>query len=128
MTPPQGRACVKYRCGRRALPARSGTRWTPSQTGIRFGVPIHVDQWEWHCHLHLASCRGKGGRGIAADFSTARAAFETAWLRLLPTLTESEFQEQRHQRAEYAREARDAVSQAASFAATEQLDAMSVQS
>jgi hypothetical protein len=70
--------------------------------GMRSGVPIHVDQWEWSCNLHLASGRGRGGRGIAADFSTARAAFEETWHRLLPTLTESEFQEYRHDRASHA--------------------------
>ena len=70
--------------------------------GLRSGVPTHVDQWEWSYGLYLGSGRGQGKRGIAADFNSARAAFEADWIRLLPTLTESDFQEYRHHRASQA--------------------------
>jgi len=67
--------------------------------GMRSGIPICVDQWNWTCGFYPASERGQLERGIAADFITARAAFEAAWQNLLPTLTESDFQEYRLERA-----------------------------
>jgi len=67
--------------------------------GMRSGIPVGVDQWDWTCGFYPASERGRLERGIAPDFLTARAAFEAAWHRLLPTLTESDFQEYRRERA-----------------------------
>jgi hypothetical protein len=67
--------------------------------GMRSGVPVDVDQWDWTCGFYPACDCGRLERGIAADFFTARAAFETAWRRLLPRLTETDFQEYRRERA-----------------------------
>jgi hypothetical protein len=67
--------------------------------GMRSGVPVDKDQWDWSCGFYPVSECGRLERGIAADFFTARAAFETSWRRLLPTLTESDFQEYRRERA-----------------------------
>jgi hypothetical protein len=67
--------------------------------GMRSGVPVGVDQWNWACGFYPASDRVRSERGIAADFFTARAAFEAAWRRLLPTLKESDFQEYRREHA-----------------------------
>jgi len=67
--------------------------------GRRSGVPVTVDQWDWSCGFRPASERVQAERGIAPDFSQARVAFQAAWLRLLPKLTESDFQEYRRERA-----------------------------
>jgi hypothetical protein len=67
--------------------------------GMRSGVPIGVDQWDWSYGFRPGSERVQLERGIAPDFFKARAAFEAAWLRLLPKLTESDFQECRRERA-----------------------------
>jgi hypothetical protein len=47
----------------------------------------------------VASEPGQGESGTAVDFDLARAGFEAAWQRMLPTLTEANFQEWRNQRA-----------------------------
>ena len=75
-------------------------RRRPGRTiGRRSGVPVTVDQWDWSCGFRPASERVQAERGIAPDFSQARVAFQAAWLRLLPKLTESDFQEYRRERA-----------------------------
>ena len=86
---------------RRRDPDASQERWRVlygdvqvGTIGIRSGVPLDKDQWDWACGFS-----GRLERGIAADFFTARAAFEAAWRRLLPILTESDFQEYRRERA-----------------------------
>jgi hypothetical protein len=52
--------------------------------GIRSGAPFYADQWQWRCGL---SHRGRRDGGTAPYFSTARAASQKAWLRLLPEIT-----------------------------------------
>ena len=46
--------------------------------GMRSGVPADKDQWDWTCGFYPASERAQIKRGIAADFFTARAAFQVA--------------------------------------------------
>jgi hypothetical protein len=64
----------------------------------RTGCPVDVDQWEWGCGFYPGTEPGQGESGTAADFDQARAGFEAAWQRLLPTRTEADFQEWRAQR------------------------------
>jgi hypothetical protein len=63
----------------------------------RAGCPVDEDQWEWGCGFHPGTEPGQGDSGTAADFEACRVAFEAAWQRLLPTLTEASFQEWRDQ-------------------------------
>ncbi|MCC8937433.1 hypothetical protein H8A99_13360 [Bradyrhizobium sp. Arg68] len=65
--------------------------------GLRAGVPNHVDQWEWKCGFYPGCDPGQHTGGSAGTFEEARAAFETAWLELLPTRTEVDFQAWRDQ-------------------------------
>jgi hypothetical protein len=65
----------------------------------RTGCPVDVDQWEWGCGFYPGTEPGQGESGTAVDFDQARAGFEAAWQRMLPTLTEVSFQEWRNQRA-----------------------------
>jgi hypothetical protein len=65
----------------------------------RTGCPVDVDQWEWGCGFCPGTEPGQGESGTAADFDQARAGFEAAWQRMLPTLTEANFQEWRNQGA-----------------------------
>jgi hypothetical protein len=65
---------------------------------IRPGVPFDVDQWEWTCGFYPGCEPGQRSNGSAVDFEHARADFEEAWKRLLPTRTELDFQEWRDQR------------------------------
>jgi hypothetical protein len=64
----------------------------------RAGCPVDEDQWEWGCGFYPGMDPGQDQNGTAADFDHARADVEAAWRRLLPTLTETSFQEWRHQR------------------------------
>jgi hypothetical protein len=50
--------------------------------------------------LRILPCTdpGQGESGTAVDFEAGRVAFEAAWQRLLPALTEASFQEWRDQR------------------------------
>lgn len=64
----------------------------------RAGCPVDVDQWEWGCGFYPGTDPGQGDGGTAADFDHARAEFEAAWQRLLPTVTEANFQEWRDNR------------------------------
>lgn len=63
----------------------------------RSGAPPSADQWEWHCGFYPGSNPGEDRRGTAADFETARAAFEAAWHVYLPKRTNADFQEWRDQ-------------------------------
>src|SRR5271167_3556000 len=65
---------------------------------IRSGCPIDVDQWSWSCGFYPGMEPGEHQDGTAADFEEARAEFEAAWLRILPALTEADFQAWRDQR------------------------------
>jgi hypothetical protein len=46
----------------------------------------------------LVLSRGQGESGTAVDFKAGGVGFEAAWQKLLPTLTEADFQEWRDQR------------------------------
>jgi hypothetical protein len=67
--------------------------------GVRSGVPVDVDQWEWNCGFYPVSHRGQSADGTARSFKAARCDFAVAWRALLPTLTEADFTEYRRQRA-----------------------------
>lgn len=64
----------------------------------RAGCPVDEDQWEWGCGFYPGLEPGQGDGGTAPDFEAARLAFEAAWLRLLPMLTEASFQAWRDNR------------------------------
>jgi hypothetical protein len=66
---------------------------------MRSGVPGSVDQWSWVCSFYPASHRGVYADGTATSFDEACADFEAAWLRLLPEITEDDFDEYRRNRA-----------------------------
>ncbi len=66
---------------------------------MRAGIPVNVDQWGWSCGFYPLSHRGVREDGTAPDFFKARTAFEAAWRRLLPKVTEADLAEHRRQRA-----------------------------
>jgi hypothetical protein len=66
--------------------------------GERAGVPADLEQWGWTCGFYPGVEPGQHQDGTAATFEDARAAFEKAWNRLLPTLTEEAFDEWRQDR------------------------------
>ena len=70
--------------------------------GVRGGVPIHAEQWQWTVSVFPASRRGIRDAGIAPDFQTARAAFERCWCEIEPQITEADRLEHRRVRAHTA--------------------------
>jgi hypothetical protein len=50
------------------------------------------------CGFYPGMGPGEHQDGTAATFDQARAEFQAAWLRILPMLTEADFQEWRDQR------------------------------
>jgi len=66
--------------------------------GLRTGVPVGVDQWEWGCGFYPSTDPGEGRSGTVTTFEAARAGFEAAWRIFLPTRTEADFQAWREQR------------------------------
>jgi hypothetical protein len=64
----------------------------------RSGCPVDVDQWSWSCGFYPGIEPGENQDGPAVDFEHARAEFEAAWLRILPKLTEADFQAWRDDR------------------------------
>jgi hypothetical protein len=60
--------------------------------GLRSGVPATAEQWEWSCGFHPLP---RQEHGTAPDFFKARAAFEAAWERLLPKVTQADLDEHR---------------------------------
>jgi hypothetical protein len=66
---------------------------------MRAGVPDSVDQWGWAFGFYPASHRGLRADGMAKSFDEARTAFEAAWHRLLPEVTEADFDEHRRYHA-----------------------------
>jgi hypothetical protein len=70
---------------------------------IRPGAPFDADQWEWISGFYPGCDPGQHTNGTAVDFEHARADFEEAWQRLLPTRAEADFQKWRDQRASMAR-------------------------
>lgn len=66
--------------------------------GQRAGVPADADQWGWTCGFYPGCDPGQQTSGPATSFEDARAAFESAWERLLRTRTEADFEAWRHWR------------------------------
>jgi hypothetical protein len=79
--------------------------WHVHCAGVRVGVIVErsgvantVEPWEWHCGFYPGSGPGEHRYGRAADFESARAAFEAAWRDYLPNRTPADFQTWRRQR------------------------------
>lgn len=66
--------------------------------GIRAGVPTSADQWGWSLGFYPGTEPGTHSHGSAASFEQARADFEAAWQRLVPTLSEDNFERCRRSR------------------------------
>jgi hypothetical protein len=62
------------------------------------GVPVDEDQWGWDCGFYAGTKPHQDRGDTAATFHQARADFEVAWHRLLPTLTEEDFDRWREAR------------------------------
>jgi hypothetical protein len=54
-------------------------------------VPPEVNQWGWSCGFYPGLEPGERRAGSALTFEAARIAFEAAWERLLPNLSEEDF-------------------------------------
>ena len=67
--------------------------------GLRSGVPVQVDQWQWNIAPYPASHRGIRDGGTARSFAEAREAFEQAWREISPKITEADRLEHRRERA-----------------------------
>jgi hypothetical protein len=65
---------------------------------IRSGCPVDVDQWSWGCGFYPGMEPGEHQDGTAVDIDRACAEFEAAWLRILPKLSEADFQAWRDER------------------------------
>ncbi|WP_141382266.1 hypothetical protein, partial [Bradyrhizobium elkanii] len=61
--------------------------------GVRAGVPVHADQWEWSLGFYPGMDPGTGRRGIATTFEAAREAFENAWSELQLSIPDNAFAE-----------------------------------
>ncbi|WP_316200936.1 MULTISPECIES: hypothetical protein [unclassified Bradyrhizobium] len=66
--------------------------------GRRSGVPTDLPQWGWSCGFYPGCGPGQTTNGSASSFEEAKAAFEQAWQKLLPTLTEGDFEAWRKDR------------------------------
>jgi hypothetical protein len=66
--------------------------------GMRVGVPVGENQWGWHSGFYPGCDPGQATDGTGATFEEARAEFEQAWNRLLPTRTEAHFELRRQHR------------------------------
>ncbi|WP_315729836.1 hypothetical protein [Bradyrhizobium sp. SZCCHNRI2010] len=66
--------------------------------GTQAGVPLNLPQWAWSCGFYPGCDPRQQSNGTAGTFEEARAGFEVAWNRLLPTLTEAHFELWRHDR------------------------------
>jgi hypothetical protein len=66
--------------------------------GARAGVPTTGDQWGWSVGFYPGTEPGTYRQGSATSFESARAAFDAAWLKLAPTLTEESFESWRRSR------------------------------
>lgn len=65
--------------------------------GTRAGVPKDVEQWGWSLGFYPGTDVGEGEHGIGATFEECRSAFEMAWHRLRPKITEGAFERWRYQ-------------------------------
>jgi hypothetical protein len=63
----------------------------------RAGVPIDVGPWGWTIGFY-PSMEPPYFDGTAINFEQARADFEECWQRILPTLTEAQFDAWRRDR------------------------------
>jgi hypothetical protein len=88
---------------RRRLRSSSGQeawriRYGDVQVGTiaeRSGVPVDADQWAWACGFYPGVEPAEHRQGSAATFDEARRAFDEAWRRLRPRLTEADFETHR---------------------------------
>jgi len=62
------------------------------QIGIRAGVPVDSEQWGWSCGFYPGCDPGQHYNGATDTLEEARAEFEAAWARLLPTRSELHFE------------------------------------
>jgi hypothetical protein len=83
--------------------------WHVHYAGVRVGViversgaPPSSDPWQWCCGFYPGSNPGDDRHGTAADFETARAAFEGAWRDYLPKRSDADFEEWRQDAAWHA--------------------------
>ena len=67
--------------------------------GVRAGVPVHADRWQWIISVYPASHRGIRDSGTARNFPEARAAFERAWRKIESQITNADRVEHRRERA-----------------------------
>lgn len=65
--------------------------------GENAGVPIHAERWGWSLGFYPGMEDHRRG-GETATFEEARAAFELAWQKLQPTLSEAQFEDWRRNR------------------------------
>src|SRR6202012_5582293 len=62
----------------------------------RTGNPDGTDPWQWHCGFYPGLGPGQDTDGTAWTVDDARAQFQVAWNRLLPSLVEANFDEWRY--------------------------------
>ena len=65
----------------------------------RTGCPVDVDQWEWSCGFYPILRRGVSAGGTAQSFERAREAFAAAWVKLQSRIEDTDYAENRRQRA-----------------------------
>ncbi|WP_229163405.1 hypothetical protein, partial [Bradyrhizobium brasilense] len=65
----------------------------------RSGIPASADRWGWILGFTPPPHCANRAQGTAADFETARAAFEAGWLNFLPGCTEDDFRAYLRQQA-----------------------------
>jgi hypothetical protein len=65
----------------------------------RVGNPSDTPHWQWSCGFYPGSHPRQCAGGTAANFETARSAFEAAWRVFVANRTEADFEEYRRHRA-----------------------------
>jgi hypothetical protein len=65
----------------------------------RGGVPVSAPQWGWSVGFYPGCEPGQYRSGVSENVQAARTGFEEAWQRLVPMLTEADFDECRRARA-----------------------------
>src|ERR1700757_609707 len=66
--------------------------------GRRAGVPNSAPQWGWSCGFYPGIDPGDHRSGFAKTSDGARAAFQAAWTKLAPSLSEADYEAWRRQR------------------------------